>query len=190
MRIVVVAPYDQQWPVQYQAERARLEAVLKSVMVSSHHIGSTSVPGLVAKPVIDILLEVTDLSELDKCNWAMAASGFDARGENGIAGRRYFTKGGERRSHQVHAFEVGDEQIVKHLAFRDYLIENPQVAEAYAELKQNAAKVCRNDIKRYQQMKNDFISHYLKLAMEEPEARQKATKANGGSKAQIPRTDT
>lgn len=90
----------------------------------------------------------------------------------------------------MHAFEVGDEQIVKHLAFRDYLIENPQVAEAYAELKQNAAEVCRNDIKRYQQMKNDFISHYLKLAMEEPEARQKATKANVGSKAQIPRTDT
>lgn len=82
----------------------------------------------------------------------------------------------------MHAFKVGDEQIIKHLAFRDYLIENPQVAEAYADLKQNAAAVCRNDINQYQGMKADFISHYLKLAMQEPAERQKATKANGGSK--------
>ncbi|MEN4708334.1 GrpB family protein, partial [Pantoea agglomerans] len=66
-----------------------------------HHIGSTSVPGLSAKPVIDMLLEVSDINELDKYHSAMAHAGYVARGENGIAGRRYFIKGGDQRSHQV-----------------------------------------------------------------------------------------
>lgn len=165
MRVVKVVTYDRQWPRQYDAEREQLKSVLKSVMIAGHHIGSTSVPGLAAKPVIDILLEVTALSHLDNCNQALAASGYLARGENGIAGRRYFIKGGDRRSHQVHAFAAGDEQIIKHLQFRDYLIQHPEVAAAYAELKHRAVSQCENDIKRYQEMKQDFISHHLKQAM-------------------------
>ncbi|WP_424693852.1 GrpB family protein [Erwinia sp.] len=166
MRDVIVTPYDPQWPGQYEVERVRLCLALNSVLIASHHIGSTSVPGLAAKPVIDILLEVTELGELDTHSELMAVAGYEARGENGIAGRRYFIKGGDRRSHQVHAFNVGDEQIFTHLVFRDYLIENPKVAEAYAEVKHIAAATC--DIKRYQELKQDFISHHLKQAMQRP----------------------
>lgn len=165
MRDLIVTQYNPQWPYEYEAERVRLNTMLQSVLIASHHIGSTSVPGLMAKPVIDILLVVTELSELDQYNASMVKSGYDVRGENGIAGRRYFTKGAERRRHQVHAFQVGDMQIHRHLVFRDYMLENPQVTEAYANLKRNAVAVCMNDIKRYQEMKQDFISHHLKQAV-------------------------
>lgn len=122
-----------------------------------HHIGSTSIPGLAAKPIIDILLEVNGLSELDNANTAMERTGYSARGENGIPGRRYFTKGGAQRSHQVHAFTRGDMQIVKHLAFRDYLLKHQQVAEEYAEIKRAAALASQNDVHRYSALKADFI---------------------------------
>lgn len=94
MREIVVEPYDEKWPAMFNAENFLLQALLGDVARKIHHIGSTSVPGLSAKPVIDILLEVADINQLDKCNSAMVDAGYVARGENGIAGRRYFIKGG------------------------------------------------------------------------------------------------
>ncbi|EBC7124793.1 GrpB family protein, partial [Salmonella enterica] len=121
MRTVVVVPYDNKWPEMFEAESLLIRSLLGGVAKSVHHIGSTSVPGLSAKPVIDILLEVSDINELDTYNSAMVRCGYVARGENGIVGRRYFIKGGDQRSHQVHAFTVGDVQVSRHLAFRNYL---------------------------------------------------------------------
>ena len=92
MREIVVAPYDEKWPAMFNAENFLLQALLGDVVRKIHHIGSTSVPGLSAKPVIDILLEVADINQLDKCNSAMVDAGYVSRGENGIAGRRYFIK--------------------------------------------------------------------------------------------------
>ena len=165
MRKVAVVDYDAQWPVLFAAERSLLQITLGEVISQIHHVGSTSVVGLAAKPIIDILLEVVDLDELDKLNAAMAQAGYTARGENGIPNRRYFTKGGDQRSHQVHAFAIGDTQIVKHLAFRDYLIKNKNVADQYAEIKRAAVLASENDIHRYSAFKADFIEHHLRLAL-------------------------
>lgn len=165
MRKVAVVDYDAQWPVLFAAERSLLQITLGEVISQIHHVGSTSVVGLAAKPIIDILLEVVDLDELDKLNAAMARVGYTARGENGIPNRRYFTKGGDQRSHQVHAFAVGDTQIIKHLAFRDYLIKNKNVADQYAEIKRAAVLASENDIHRYSAFKADFIEHHLRLAL-------------------------
>ncbi|WP_336756123.1 GrpB family protein [Pantoea sp. USHLN298] len=164
MRSATLVPYDKQWPVMFDAESSRLKALLGKCVKHVYHIGSTSVPGLSAKPVIDILLEVCDINELDKYNAAMLCAGYVARGENGIAGRRYFTKGGDRRSHHVHAFSVGDIQILRHLAFRDYLRKNRDIAANYAEIKCVAASNC-NDAHRYSAFKADFIEHHLQLAL-------------------------
>ncbi|AYP25206.1 hypothetical protein D1629_20190 (plasmid) [Pantoea agglomerans] len=82
-----------------------------------------------------------------------------------MSGRRYFIKGGERRSHQVHAFAAGDEQIIRHLAFRDYLRENRDIAATYAEIKREAASLCNNDAQRYSALKANFIAHHLQLAL-------------------------
>lgn len=165
MRKVAVVDYDAQWPVLFAAERSLLQITLGEVISQIHHVGSTSVVGLAAKPIIDILLEVVDLDELDKLNAAMAQAGYTARGENGIPNRRYFTKDGDQRSHQVHAFAIGDTQIVKHLAFRDYLIKNKNVADQYAEIKRAAVLASENDIHRYSAFKADFIEHHLRLAL-------------------------
>ncbi|MBK4725377.1 GrpB family protein [Pantoea agglomerans] len=165
MRTVTVTAYDKRWPDLFEAESALLLATLGSIIFRIHHIGSTSVPELAAKPVIDILLEVNGLTELDNANAAMKLNGYTARGENGIPNRRYFTKGGDQRSHQVHAFAVGDSQIIKHLAFRDYLINNKNAAEEYAEIKRAAVLASDNDVHRYSAFKTAFIEHHLRLAL-------------------------
>ncbi|WP_233090623.1 GrpB family protein [Vibrio sp. IB15] len=107
-RVIEVVDYRPSWADDFSDEKVLLESVLNSVnVVAIHHIGSTSVKGLCAKPIIDILLEVKSLEELDKNNNLMESLGYEVKGEFGIAGRRYFQKGGIQRSHQVHAFLVG-----------------------------------------------------------------------------------
>ena len=165
MRAIVVVPYDEKWPEAFSDERSLIKEMLGDVAVTIYHIGSTAVPGLSAKPVIDILLEVSTIDELDKCQTAMSNSGYVGRGENDIPGRRYFIKGGNRRSHQVHAFSTGHEQIERHLAFRDYLRKNSDSAGAYAEIKRAAARVCHNDPQGYSALKAKFIEHHLQLAL-------------------------
>lgn len=165
MRKIIVVPYDDRWPEMFEAESLLIKRLLGGMAKDVHHIGSTSVPGLSAKPVIDMLLEVSDINELDKYHSAMTQAGYVARGENGIAGRRYFIKGGDQRSHQVHAFAVGDMQVLRHLAFRDYLRRNKDIAEEYAEIKHAAALLSRNDPHRYSALKAKFIERHQQLAL-------------------------
>ncbi|WP_338637706.1 GrpB family protein [Erwinia persicina] len=165
MRTVVIVPYDDKWPEMFETESLQIKTLLGAVAVSVHHIGSTSVPGLSAKPIIDILVEVTDINELDAYNLAMVSAGYISRGENGIPGRRYFIKGGGQRSHQVHAFAIGDLQVLRHLIFRDYLRKNRDIAGEYAEIKHSAALLSQNDVHRYSALKADFIAHHLRLAL-------------------------
>lgn len=165
MRILTVVDYDDMWPTLFENERSLLQVTLGHVISQIHHIGSTSVPGLSAKPVIDILIEVTNLDELDSMNQAMERAGYTVRGENGISNRRYFTKGENQRSHHIHAFTTGDAQIVKHLAFRDYLIRNNDIATQYALMKKNAVLLCDNDTHRYSIYKADFIQKHLRMAL-------------------------
>ncbi|HBL29092.1 MAG TPA: GrpB family protein, partial [Acidobacteria bacterium] len=138
-RVLEVVAYNPEWPQRFEAEQALLREALGGVVVKVHHMGSTAVPGLPAKPIIDLLLEVSDLQELDERTPELEALGYKAKGENGITGRRYFQKGGLQRTHHLHAFKTGDAQVVRHLAFRDYLIGHPEVAREYADLKMRLA---------------------------------------------------
>ena len=160
--VIHVVAYDSQWPARYEAEAKHICDAIGEVVVRAHHIGSTAVPGLRAKPIIDILLEVSTLHELDACSPKLEALGYEAKGEWGIPGRRYFRRENERgeRTHQVHAFDVSSLQANRHLAFRDYLIFHPQVAGAYGELKQELAKRFPNDIYGYMDGKDAFVKHY------------------------------
>lgn len=166
--IIRVVPYDSRWPALYAAEARRLHEALGDVVSDIHHIGSTAVPGLSAKPIIDILLEVSSLAELDECSPILASFGYEAKGEHGIPGRRYFRRDDEHgeRTHQVHSFEASSGQADRHLAFRDYLIFHPQVAQAYAELKQGLAHRFPSDIYGYMDGKNAFVKHHEAKAQE------------------------
>ena len=166
-RIIRVVDYDPSWPARFDAEAAVLYRTLGHVAHAIHHIGSTAVPGLAAKPIIDILMEAADLSQVDALNERMVGIGYIARGEYGIPGRRYFQKGGEDRTHHLHVFARGDFNLVRHLAFRDYLRGHPEVAHEYGELKRAVAKTCENDIERYCDGKDAYVKRVEAIAVRE-----------------------
>ena len=157
-RIVKVLPYDPAWAQNYCEEVTRFSGVIGSNLVAAHHIGSTAVPGLAAKPTIDILLVVRELDALGACNEAMGELGYRAKGENGIAGRRYFQRlAGEQHLSHIHAFKDGQPEIARYLNFRDYLIAHPQTAHAYQALKQQLAAQFRDVPVQYTEGKDNFI---------------------------------
>ncbi|MCV2402240.1 GrpB family protein [Marinomonas sp. C2222] len=164
--IVEVVPYSPQWPSLFESEKKALLLGLKSVVSQVHHIGSTSVVGLSAKPIIDIILEVPSLTELDANSEVFQGLGYEVMGEFGIERRRYYRKGGDNRTHQIHAFEIDDPHITRHIAFRDYLIAHPEVMLAYQELKVRLAHECNNDIDKYCDGKDDFVLHHEQKAIE------------------------
>lgn len=164
-RLIEVVEYNPHWPQLYEQEVALIAAALGDTLLKAHHIGSTAVPGLAAKPVIDIILVVSCLSQLDDKAPLLEPLGYTAKGENGIPGRRYFQKGGNQRSHHIHAFLPDDPHIQRHLAFRDYLKAHPSVAGEYAEVKRQAAKACAHDSALYGELKSEFIERIETLCV-------------------------
>ncbi|MFG6120800.1 GrpB family protein [Thalassobacillus sp. B23F22_16] len=165
MRKVEVVAYDAHWMDRFREEAEQIEAVLGDNLVAIHHIGSTSVPGLVAKPIIDIMPVVKDIAAVDPYKEAMETLGYEAKGEFGIPGRRFFKKGGDARTHHVHVFEEGSPDSIRHLAFRDYLREHPDAAKAYGKLKQNLARQFPHDMEAYIEGKHHFVTELEQKAV-------------------------
>lgn len=165
-RLVVVAEYDPCWTAVYKTEAALLLAAGPFDIVKVHHIGSTSVEGLAAKPIIDILIELSIEYNPARLWTGMQALGYEAMGEFGIPGREYFRKGRQTRTHQVHGFVESDPNVVRHIAFRDYLRAHAGAREEYAHIKREAATAAPEDIERYMDLKDPFIKRVEKLAME------------------------
>ena len=166
MRVNVVA-HNPAWKDAFEVEAAQLIRVLADLVVAVHHIGSTAIPGICAKPIIDILLEVEDIGRLDLETAKLEAAGYEAKGEFGIPGRRYFRKddGCGVRTHQVHAFQTGDGHVDRHLAFRDYMIAHPESARAYGALKQLLAREHPDDIDAYMDGKDSYIKEQERNAL-------------------------
>ena len=128
-------------------------------------MGSTSVPGLPAKPIIDILVVTDDIGQVDSLNPAMIALGYEPQGEYGIPGRRFFTKGGDvKRSHHVHVFQHGHPEVSAMLDFRDYLRTHPYQAAEYGRLKEELALICEDDITAYNAGKDAFVKDLIRKA--------------------------
>lgn len=158
MRHIVVVPYDPSWPKQFQREAVQLKALLGDNLIALHHIGSTAVPGLQAKPVIDMLAVVGSLAEAEKCYPGFEALGYECMGEFGIPGRRFFRKGGDNRTHHIHMFTPeSDLDIRRHLAVRDYLRSHPEEAAAYGALKEWVAREHPWDNDGYCDGKDEFV---------------------------------
>lgn len=157
-RKVEVIPYDPTWPTVYAVEAEIIKGVLGSNVIAVHHIGSTSIPGIAAKPTIDVLVVDRDHGHLDACNDAMRDLGYQPKGDNGIPGRRYFQKlAGEVHLFHIHAFEESHPDIARHLNFRDYLRAHPEEARAYQDLKLRLAARFAFKPTRYTSGKSDFI---------------------------------
>ncbi|MCA0174975.1 MAG: GrpB family protein [Proteobacteria bacterium] len=163
-RVVSVVPFDPSWAGHFEAERLALAARL-GAQAQIHHIGSTAVPGLCAKPIIDIVVEVPDVAQLDALQDALRALGYQARGENGIESRRYFVKGVPQRTHHLHAFTAGSPHVVCHLALRDWLRRDPEARATYAATKQRVAAACGGDPHRYVALKDDAVKVLVASAL-------------------------
>lgn len=164
----VIRPYDPDWKRAFEAEAPVLKACFGESVVTLHHIGSTAVPGIMAKPIIDILAEAASLSGIDACAPAVINAGYEARGEYGVPGRRYFSKPARNASDlsfHVHVFLQGAPEALRHLCFRDYLLLRPDLAAEYSALKRamsDASGVLAAD---YQQRKAGFVQRVQSLAL-------------------------
>jgi GrpB-like predicted nucleotidyltransferase (UPF0157 family) len=154
---VVVVDYDPRWPSLFDLESRRVASALGEPVVAVEHIGSTAVPGLAAKPIVDMLVGLRTLALPAGAVEAMDELGYEFMGENGIPGRLFFRKG-RPRTHHVHAVLLGSDLWDRHLAFRDYLRAHADEAEDYEEFKLRLVHAVGGDRDRYVDGKDAYAS--------------------------------
>jgi GrpB-like predicted nucleotidyltransferase (UPF0157 family) len=162
---VRVVPYDSAWPRLYAEEVERLLPFLdrEGVTLVFEHTGSTSIPGMAAKPILDILAARGTEVERAPAIRALQAAGYLYRGEQGIRGRDFFRRGDPRQYH-VHLAEIHSSFWRDHRAFRDYLRSNAAAAAEYAALKHDLAAKYPFDREAYILGKTAFVERVLTLA--------------------------
>jgi GrpB-like predicted nucleotidyltransferase (UPF0157 family) len=158
MRTIKLANHDPAWEQAYRLEAAQVFHVLAPRVRGIHHIGSTAIDGIKAKPIIDLLVEVDDIQAVDAYQSLMQRCGYIPKGEYGMPGRRFFIKGDEEHhTHHIHVFQAGHPEIARHLDYRDYLQAHPDEAQAYSTLKEELACKFPHDIDAYTNGKTAFI---------------------------------
>lgn len=165
---VKLVPYSPAWPIKYTAEERLLQQTIGTLIEEIQHIGSTAIPGLAAKPIIDIAVAVADLATVAALIAPLQTIGYEYRGLlNGIAGHHFFRKG-DPREYFLHLFAHHSDFWNGRLAFRDYLRTHSAVAADYVELKRLAAAQHANDRAAYTASKQAFIEQVTRLALAAP----------------------
>ena len=167
-RTMDIVEYDNNWVTLFEIEKELLAKVFKNNIIRIEHFGSTSIPGLPAKPIIDIMILVHDINKVEKHDSEMKTFGYTARGENGMTGRRYFVKYKDdmmNHSHHVHIYqENGNPFINEAFIFRDYLRVNQEALEKYATVKKELSKQFYNEPLSYTEGKHDCVMEILEEA--------------------------
>lgn len=161
-----LVPYDSTWPLEFAAEADRIERGCAGLPLELEHIGSTAVPGLAAKPVIDILAGRPGNTSGDSYVAAFRQLGYEHKGAYGIPGRNYFRRGSPR-THHVHLVSRSSDFWRDHLLFRDYLRSHPDIAREYETIKRELAAMYVMDKERYVDAKGPFIKSIVRRAKEE-----------------------
>ena len=164
---IPLEPYDPDWPRQFERELRLLAPIFNGPSVRIEHVGSTAVPGLLAKPIIDIMVGLTTLAEAEARIDSLRCVGYDyvPEYEAQIPDRRYFRRPHVRPgTHHLHCVVLGGEQWTRTLTFRDSLRGDPEIAAAYADLKSSlAASHGRSD---YAEAKGPFIESVIAAGSE------------------------
>jgi GrpB-like predicted nucleotidyltransferase (UPF0157 family) len=168
---IVIVAYDPAWKALFEEERTKLAALLGALVVAIEHVGSTAVPGLAAKPIIDLMVGVRSLTEAKcQCVESLQAAGYAYLPEyqSWLPGELFFRKGVSGRwTHHAHVMEPSNPGWRRRLLFRDYLRGHPDSAEAYAKLKRDLAAAFKDDIAAYRNAKDEFVAETMAKAREE-----------------------
>jgi GrpB-like predicted nucleotidyltransferase (UPF0157 family) len=162
MRTVVVVEYDPGWPKAFEGLHSRVWAAVSDVALSVEHVGSTSVPGLAAKPIIDISVVVREKLDVPAAISRLATLGYVHRGNLGIDGREAFDCPEGLPIHNLYLCPHNSPALANHLAVRDYLRTHPEAATEYGELKKRLAKEFPDDIDSYIDGKTDMLLSILR----------------------------
>ena len=157
IRCVELVPFNPEWITQFEDAASEIKAILGENCIAVHHIGSTAIPDIYAKPIVDILPVVKDLNSVDALNQQFEALGYVCMGEYGIPGRRFYWRSKQKRTHNIHLFAEGNPEIARHIAFRDFMRMHPDSARAYSVLKLALAQVFSDDIENYVNGKSSFV---------------------------------
>ena len=158
-RHVVVLPYDSQWKQDFLKIKDELADALGQLALDIEHVGSTSVPGLPAKPIIDIDVVIEDDSMLDQVIHALEKIGYHHEGNMGIEGREAFGYDGKEylRNHHLYVCPRDSAELHRHIAFRDYLRSHPEAVREYGRIKEEGARLYPFDIDGYIEYKTSCI---------------------------------
>jgi GrpB-like predicted nucleotidyltransferase (UPF0157 family) len=172
---IILADYNPAWPELFAEERDRLQDAVGRWAYAIEHVGSTAIPGIAAKPIIDIGVALHRLEHALKCITPLVDIGYECKGEFGIPERIYFRKltddplpgqdnEGVGRTHQVHMYQRDHHQFIWHIAFRDWLRSHPDDRNAYEALKRRLAVEHAESIEAYADAKSDFVRSILRKA--------------------------
>ena len=159
---VFLVPWDEKWENEYNIEKNLIMELIGNYIINCHHIGSTAVKGLSAKPIIDIAIEVDKFENGFECIEKLLTIGYKHRILKELPERHYFSKGGDLRTHQIHMFQTGSIYLKKHIVFRDCLIENETLRKEYQMVKEKDAEEHSSDKLAYADAKTEFINEVMK----------------------------
>lgn len=153
---IIVIDYDPTWPDVFACLRDSLAGALGETALAIEHVGSTSVPGLTAKPVIDIDV-VVKRSDLPLAISKLQTAGYLHVGDQGIPDREAFKQTGGQHAHHLYVCLEESAELARHILFRNFLRANPEYVEAYGQLKRQLAEIYRYDRVAYTESKSEFI---------------------------------
>jgi GrpB-like predicted nucleotidyltransferase (UPF0157 family) len=164
---VLIVPYDPRWPIEFAELCQRFIAALGDLVVAVEHLGSTAVPGLSAKPILDIDIVVRSTSGIAEAIRRLGTLGYRHLGDLGISGREAFDSPDKTPAHHLYLVVQGSEQLRNHLQFRDYLRAHPEAVREYQRLKNELAARCGADRDGYTEAKSGFVQRILRRCNED-----------------------
>ena len=161
---IVIVDYDPHWPEHFEVLLSRISPVLSPLAAAIEHVGSTAIPGLAAKPIIDIDVLLHSAADLSKAIARLATLGYQHRGDLGIPGREAFCPPPGNPPHHLYVCVPECLEYIRHIMFRNHLRTHPEEAHAYERLKRTLAGEYRNDREAYNQAKTEFVKAVLRRA--------------------------
>jgi len=161
---IIIEDYDPHWPAQFELLHSRIAPTLAALARAVEHVGSTSVPGLAAKPIIDVDVLLHSAADLPEAIGRLATLGYCHQGDLGVHGRETFRAPSNSIPHHLYVHGPDSREYVRHVTFRDHLRANPEDAHSYEALKRALAREYRDKREAYSQSKTSFIEAILQKA--------------------------